>query len=85
MNEGHGFSSRTTRHAALEGLRVCVRTKRKPQISPLRYAPVPRHAGAGEMTILFEYRIPRFQERSAEPQIPRLRFATLGVCDFIGL
>ena len=32
--------------------------------------PVPRHAGAGEMTILFEYSIPRFQERSAEPQIP---------------
>ena len=24
------------------------------------------------MTILFEHRIPRFQERSAEPQIPRL-------------
>jgi hypothetical protein len=35
--------------------------------------PVPRHAGAGEMTILIEYSIPRFQERSAEPQIPRLR------------
>jgi hypothetical protein len=34
--------------------------------SALRYAPV-------EMTILFEYSIPRFQERSAEPQIPRLR------------
>src|SRR5882757_1049449 len=28
---------------------------------------------AGEMTILFERRIPRFQERSAELQIPRLR------------
>ena len=26
-----------------------------------------------EMRILFEHRIPRFQERSAEPQIPRLR------------
>jgi hypothetical protein len=33
---------------------VCVRSKRKPQISPLRYAPVPQHAGAGEMTILSE-------------------------------
>jgi hypothetical protein len=32
-----------------------VRTERKPQISPLRYAPV-------EMTILFEHSIPRFQE-----------------------
>jgi hypothetical protein len=30
------------------------------------YAPV-------EMTILFEHNIPRFQERSAELQIPRLR------------
>jgi hypothetical protein len=32
---------------------------KKPQISPLRYAPVPRHAGAGEMTIQFgdEFRI----------------------------
>jgi hypothetical protein len=30
------------------------------------YAPV-------EMTISFEYSIPRFQERSAELQIPRLR------------
>jgi hypothetical protein len=26
----------------------------RPQISPLRCAPVPRHGGAGEMTILFE-------------------------------
>jgi hypothetical protein len=26
----------------------------KPQISPLRYAPVPRQAGAGEMTSLLE-------------------------------
>jgi hypothetical protein len=26
-----------------------------------------------EIRILFEHRIPRFQERSAEPQIPRLR------------
>jgi hypothetical protein len=26
-----------------------------------------------EMRILFDHRIPRFQERSAEPQIPRLR------------
>jgi hypothetical protein len=29
--------------------------------------------GPVEMTILFEYSIPRFQERSAELQIPRLR------------
>jgi hypothetical protein len=34
---------------------------------------VPRHAGAGEMTILFEHGIPRFQGMSAELQIPRLR------------
>jgi len=34
--------------------------------------PVPRHAGAGEMTLLFEYSVPRFQDRSAELQIPRL-------------
>jgi hypothetical protein len=53
-----------------EGFRICVKSKRKPQISPLRYAPVPRRAGAGEMTILFEYSIPRFQEKSAELQIP---------------
>jgi hypothetical protein len=40
--------------------------KWKPQISPLRYAPV-------EMTNLWRGEIPRFQERSAELQIPRLR------------
>jgi hypothetical protein len=42
---------------------------------------IPRHAGAGpplryapvEMTIFLEDRIVRFQERSAELQIPRLR------------
>jgi hypothetical protein len=49
-------------------LAVSVGTEEKPQISPLRFAPV-------EMTILFEYSIPRFQERSAEPQISPLRFA----------
>jgi hypothetical protein len=38
------------------GRRLCVRTEKKPQISPLRYAPV-------EMTILFGDRIPRFQEK----------------------
>jgi hypothetical protein len=37
----------------------------KPQISPLRLASV-------EMTILWRDEIPRFQERSAELQIPRL-------------
>jgi hypothetical protein len=37
--------------------------KKQPQISPLRCAPV-------EMTILFEHGIRRFQEGSAEPQIP---------------
>jgi hypothetical protein len=31
------------------------------------------------MTILFEYSIPRFQERSAEPQVPPLRFAPVGM------
>src|ERR1700733_11097980 len=41
------------------------RHRKKPQISPLRYAPV-------EMTIWFENRIQRFQESSAELQIPRL-------------
>jgi hypothetical protein len=45
----------------------------EPQVSPLRYAPVPRHAGAGEMTILFVARSRRFHEGSAEPQVPRLR------------
>jgi len=40
--------------------------KKKPQISPLRYALV-------EMTNLWPGEIPRFQERSAELQIPRLR------------
>jgi hypothetical protein len=38
------------------GRRLCVRAEKKPQISPLRYAPV-------EMTILFEGKIPRFQEK----------------------
>jgi hypothetical protein len=38
------------------GFRGRVRTQKKPQISPLRYAPV-------EMTILFEDRIPRFKEK----------------------
>ena len=47
-------------------LRGCENKRKRPQISPLRYAPV-------EMTILFEDRITRFQERSAELQIPRLR------------
>jgi hypothetical protein len=47
--------------------------KKRPQISPQRYAPVPRRAGAGEMTILFEGRIPSFHETSADLQIPRLR------------
>jgi hypothetical protein len=37
-------------------LRVGENPKKKPQTSPLRYAPV-------EMTILFEGRIPRFQEK----------------------
>jgi hypothetical protein len=46
--------------------RVCENPKKRPQISPLRCAPV-------EMTILFESAIPCFHERSAEPQIPRLR------------
>ncbi len=32
-----------------------------------------RHGGTGEMTILFEGKITRFQDRSAELQIPRLR------------
>jgi hypothetical protein len=44
---------------------------KRPQISPLRCAPVPRHAGAGEMTILCDAETPRFHERSAELQIPR--------------
>jgi hypothetical protein len=39
--------------------------KKKPQISPLRCAPV-------EMTNLWQGEIPRFQERSAELQIGRL-------------
>jgi hypothetical protein len=30
-------------------------------------------SGSGEMTILFEQRISLLQERSAEPQVPRLR------------
>jgi hypothetical protein len=37
-------------------LRGCENKKKRPQISPLRYAPV-------EMTILFKGRIPRFQEK----------------------
>jgi hypothetical protein len=49
-----------------EGCSVRVRTKKKPQVSPLRCAPV-------EMTILWQNEIPRFQERSVELQIPRLR------------
>jgi hypothetical protein len=44
---------------------MCERRKRKPQISPLRYAPV-------EMTILYGCSIPRFQERYGKPQIPSL-------------
>jgi hypothetical protein len=43
-----------------------VADEKKPQISPLRYAPV-------EMTNLWRDEIPCFQERSAELQIPRLR------------
>jgi hypothetical protein len=43
-----------------------MKAERKPQISPLRCAPV-------EMTILLEDRIRRFQEKSAELPIPRLR------------
>jgi hypothetical protein len=65
VNEGHGFT-RTTPVRALKWFSVWVRTEREPQISLLRYAPV-------EMTILLEHSIPRFQERSAELQIPRLR------------
>jgi hypothetical protein len=42
------------------------RVEKKPQISPLRCAPV-------EMTILLEDETPRYQEESVEPQIPRLR------------
>jgi hypothetical protein len=47
-------------------LRIVSDAKEKPQVSPLRYAPV-------EMTNLWGDEIPRFQERSAELQIPRLR------------
>jgi hypothetical protein len=43
-----------------------LRTGEKPQISPLRFAPV-------EMTILWPSEILHFQERPAELQIPRLR------------
>ncbi len=53
-----------------EGFRISARNKGRPQISPLRYAPVPRHARAGEMTILFEHRTLRLQERFVETQIP---------------
>jgi hypothetical protein len=36
--------------------RGCVRTREeKPQISPLRCTPVPRHAGTGEMTNLLSH------------------------------
>jgi hypothetical protein len=45
MNEGR--SSAAVPHGTLthEGLRVCVRTKRKPQISPLRYLGFPVEFG----------------------------------------
>jgi hypothetical protein len=49
LDQGHG----TRTNAGFVG---CVRTEKKPQISPLRCAPV-------EMTNLFEDRTRRFQEK----------------------
>jgi hypothetical protein len=51
-----GTSGSSTRRFIYGLKRVCENREKKPQISPLRYAPV-------EMTILFKDRIPRFQER----------------------
>jgi hypothetical protein len=47
LDEGHGFSP-AKNDGVDEGFRICVRTKEKPQISPLRFAPV-------EMTNLLSY------------------------------
>src|SRR5258708_25515446 len=61
----HGFAEDLIL-TSIVGIEGSADRKGKPQISPLRYAPV-------EMTNLWRDEIPRFQERSAELQIPRLR------------
>jgi hypothetical protein len=67
------ISRKTSEMWGTQDLLMGENSKEKPQISPLRCAPVPRLAGAGEMTILFEDGIGCFHESSAELQIPRLR------------
>src|ERR1700761_6866099 len=59
----NGTVASRNRAASHEGFRVTMRTKGRPQISPLRYAAV-------EMTILFEIEFRVSRRGSVELQIP---------------
>ena len=55
-----------------------VTSRKKPQIPPLRYAPVPRHAGAGGMTI---YLYTRGKQQNCHPACPGVPWdRSVGTC-----
>jgi hypothetical protein len=64
----HDFSGPTARRGRRADNFVWVRGTAGPSTARRdRSASLPRHAGAGEMTILFEHSVPRFQAGSSPP------------------